>query len=389
MSTPVLRDLGLPSARDEHWKYAPGRLLARRDWWSAPAESLSLPESTTLARAALPLSVPVLAFAGGHAVPRNTGGFGELPGGVTLRPLAAPPRLQLDDAASPVRTAAIAAETTPGAWELCVAAGIDAGDLQLLHLPAIAAGALVLRVVLGRGARLRLTESIWGEAESPPGQQLVRWLQLEVREGASLLHAAVQQLPAGAALLEQVDVRVAADGCYEALPVMLGAQAAQVTAHVELAGPGASAHWSQLLRVAGNAHVDVHLTIAHAAPRTTSTQTIRALADDRARGAFCGKVVMPAAAHGADSAQSIRNLLLSTQAELDTRPQLEIHVDDVKASHGTTTGSLDAQSLFYLRSRGIGEQEARRLLTLAFAHDVIGRHPAAALRDWIAARVLP
>jgi Fe-S cluster assembly protein SufD len=129
--------------------------------------------------------------------------------------------------------------------------------------------------------------------------------------------------------------------------------------------------------------------VTHAAANTTSTQAVRALAGGRSRGAFSGKVVMPPTAHGADSAQSIRNLLLSATAELDTRPQLEIHVDDVKASHGSTTGSLDEQALFYLRSRGIGDQEARRLLMQAFAADVIARLPWPSLREWLSSRVLP
>lgn len=391
----TLRELALPSGRDEHWKYAPGRLLARRDWWAAPAEALSLPDPVSLAHATLPLDAPVLAFAGGHAVPRDFGGFGALPAGVTLRPLAEPPALEGDATGAAVRSSAIAAATTPGAWELSVAPNTVAGDLQLLHLPATGAGALVLRLVVGRGSSLRLLESVagdTGDAEgtvASPVPQTVRWLQVQVGEGARLTHATVQHLPSTAALLEQLDVTVARDGHYEALPAVLGGQAVQCTARVKLAGSGATAHWAQLLRVGGATHADVNLTILHAAANTISTQNLRALADGRARGAFSGKVVMPPAAHGADSAQSIRNLLLSAQAELDTRPQLEIHVHDVKASHGTTTGSLDPQALFYLRSRGIGELEARRLLTQAFAHEVISRLPWPEVRGWLSARVMP
>lgn len=393
MSNAALRELGLPSGRDEHWKYAPGRLLSRRDWWSAPAAALALPEASALAGATLPLAAPVLAFAGGHAVPQAVGGFGALPAGVTLRPLAQVPAIAGDAAAAAVRTAAIATATTPGAWELVVAPGTAAGDLQLLHLPAAGAGALVLRLVIGRGASLRLLESVAGDGvaadAAATAPQAVRWLQVQVQEGAHLTHATVQHLPSTAAMLEQLDVTVARDGHYAALPALLGGQAVQCTARVELAGVGATAHWAQLLRVAGATHADVNLAIVHAAVDTTSTQTLRALADGRARGAFCGKVVMPPQAHGADSAQSIRNLLLSAQAELDTRPQLEIHVHDVKASHGSTTGSLDAQALFYLRSRGIGEAQARRLLTQAFAHEVVSRLPWPTVREWLSGRVMP
>lgn len=409
MSSDTLRALGLPTGRDEAWKYA-ARTLSRRDWWSAPSDALSLPDKAAIDAAVLPVEAPVLVFAGGHAVPRALGGFGALPAGVSLRPLAEEAVKAPTGDSGEHRIAAIAAATTPGAWELAVAANVDAGSLQLLHLPAPGTGALVLRIRLARGARLQLLESLAdcesatlattgkvvteagttrGTAANAPPPTLTRWLQVQLADGANLTHAIVQQLPLDAALLEQLDVSVGRDATYLALPMSLGTQAAHTAAHVALEGAGASGHWQQFLRVDGNQHTDVQLTVTHAAANTTSTQAVRALAGGRSRGAFSGKVVMPPSAHGADSAQSIRNLLLSATAELDTRPQLEIHVDDVKASHGSTTGSLDEQALFYLRSRGIGEQEARRLLMQAFAADVIARLPWPSLREWLATRVLP
>lgn len=409
MSSDTLRALGLPTGRDEAWKYA-ARTLSRRDWWSAPTDALSLPDKAAIDAAVLPVEAPVLVFAGGHAVPRALGGFGALPAGVSLRPLAEEAVKAPTGDSGEHRVAAIAAATTPGAWELAVAANVDAGSLQLLHLPAPGTGALVLRIRLARGARLQLLESLAdgesaalaansiaatetdqkpGTAANTPPPTLTRWLQVQLADGANLTHAIVQQLPLDAALLEQLDVSVGRDATYLALPMSLGTQAAHTAAHVALEGAGASGHWQQFLRVDGNQHTDVQLTVTHTAANTVSTQAVRALAGGRSRGAFSGKVVMPPSAHGADSAQSIRNLLLSATAELDTRPQLEIHVDDVKASHGSTTGSLDQQALFYLRSRGIGEQEARRLLMQAFAADVIARLPWPSLREWLAIRVLP
>ncbi len=409
MSSDTLRALGLPTGRDEAWKYA-ARTLSRRDWWSAPTDALSLPDKAAIDAAVLPVEAPVLVFAGGHAVPRALGGFGALPAGVSLRPLAEEAIKAPTGDSGEHRVAAIAAATTPGAWELAVAANVDAGSLQLLHLPAPGTGALVLRIRLARGARLQLLESLAdgesaalaansiaatetdqkpGTAANTPPPTLTRWLQVQLADGANLTHAIVQQLPLDAALLEQLDVSVGRDASYLALPMSLGTQAAHTAAHVALEGAGASGHWQQFLRVDGNQHTDVQLTVTHTAANTVSTQAVRALAGGRSRGAFSGKVVMPPSAHGADSAQSIRNLLLSATAELDTRPQLEIHVDDVKASHGSTTGSLDQQALFYLRSRGIGEQEARRLLMQAFAADVIARLPWPSLREWLAIRVLP
>lgn len=375
----------LPTARDEDWKYAPLRALTRRDWWAAPGESVTFPDDEAVAAATLPGGESALVFAGGHAVPRAGGGFGALPAGVTLRP-ATGRGLRTPEGTAADRIALIANDTSPGAWEISVAAGVDAGTLHLVHLPAPGAGALVLRVLLGKGARLELVESLTAPADAAT-PALARWLDVQLAESSQLTHVAVQWLPPDAALLEQVDVEVGRDAAYHALPFTLGAQAARTTARIVLGAPGASARWDALLHVDGQRHADTQLEIRHAAPQTTSEQGVRALADGRGRGAFTGKVVMPAGAHGAASAQSIRNLLLGPGAELDTRPQLEIHVDDVKASHGTTTGTLDAQQLFYLRSRGLDESTARGLLTFAFAADVFARVRAPALRQWLAARI--
>ncbi len=386
-----LRERGLPTARDEDWKYAPVRVLARRDWWALPTDALSFPDTAAIDAATLPVDAPRLVFAGGHAVPLSAGGFGALPAGVTLRPLpeaalASSAKTTLTDTPA-ARIELIAAATSPGGWELVVAAGVDAGSLQLCHLPAAGAGSLVLRLKLERGARLTLIESMAGSTST--NATLTRWIQAKLAENSVLTQISVQWLPTDVALLEQVDVTLARDATYHAFACTLGGQAAHTAARVTLEGVGANAHWNQLLRVAGTQHTDSHLTMTHAAPQTRSTQTVRALADGRGRGAFSGKVVMVEGAKGADSAQSIRNLLLCATAELDTRPQLEIHVDEVKASHGTTTGSLDEQALFYLRSRGIDEPEARRLLTQAFTAEVISRVPVPALRDWLTLRVLP
>ena len=199
MSGASLRALGLPSARDEAWKYA-ARTLSRRDWWATPTDALSLPEKAAIDAAVLPVAGPVLVFAGGHAVPRALGGFGTLPAGVTLRPLPEDAVKAPNGDSGEHRVAAIAATTTPGAWELSIAANIDAGSLQLLHLPAQGAGALVLRIRLARGATLQLLESLadgaspalttgseiataLGTAANTPPPTLTRWLQVQLADG--------------------------------------------------------------------------------------------------------------------------------------------------------------------------------------------------------------
>jgi Fe-S cluster assembly protein SufD len=123
------------------------------------------------------------------------------------------------------------------------------------------------------------------------------------------------------------------------------------------------------------------------APDTRSDEAFRGVIGRRGRGVFNGKVVVHPGARGIDARQSNDNLLLSDQAEIDTKPELEIYSDDVKCAHGSTVGELDAEHLFYLRSRGIADAQAREILTSAFAATVLERIAAPGVREPIAAKV--
>src|ERR1700716_2693288 len=123
----------------------------------------------------------------------------------------------------------------------------------------------------------------------------------------------------------------------------------------------------------GRRHVDHHTSIDHAQPRGTSRELYKGVLDGAARAVFNGKVIVRPKAQKPDARQSNRNLLLSENAEIDTKPQLEIYADDVKCSHGATVGQLDENQLFYLRCRGLPETAARNLLTYAFAEEIIGQ----------------
>jgi Fe-S cluster assembly protein SufD len=124
---------------------------------------------------------------------------------------------------------------------------------------------------------------------------------------------------------------------------------------------------------AGEQHVDNHTRIDHVTPHCTSRELYKGVLDGRARGVFSGKIYVHPAAQKTDAKQTNKNLLLSRDALIDTKPQLEIHNNDVKCGHGTTIGRLDEDALFYLRARGIGLEAARSLLTYAFASEIVGR----------------
>lgn len=123
----------------------------------------------------------------------------------------------------------------------------------------------------------------------------------------------------------------------------------------------------------GKQHVDHHTRIDHLAPMGTSREYYRGILDGESHGVFNGKVVVHPYAVKTDAHQANHNLLLSRQAEADTKPQLEIFADDVKCTHGATVGQLDDDSLFYLRSRGVDMDSARSLLLYGFANDIIRR----------------
>jgi Fe-S cluster assembly protein SufD len=138
----------------------------------------------------------------------------------------------------------------------------------------------------------------------------------------------------------------------------------------------------------GRQHVDHHTRIDHAKPRGTSRETYRGVLDGAARGVFNGKVIVHPDAQRTDAHQANHNLLLSRDAEVDTKPQLEIYADDVKCTHGASVGQLDDNQLFYLRARGIDEPVARAVLCHAFARDIVDRVGVPALRTRIEALLL-
>ena len=142
---------------------------------------------------------------------------------------------------------------------------------------------------------------------------------------------------------------------------------------VRLAEPGAETNLRGLFIGRDRGHTDHFTTVDHAAPECTSDEEYRGVLGDHAKGVFRGRVIIRPGAQKSDTRQSNPNLLLSDHASIDTKPQLEIYADDIRASHGSTIGQLDSDALFYLQTRGIGAADARLLLTSAFAHGIVDR----------------
>jgi Fe-S cluster assembly protein SufD len=157
----------------------------------------------------------------------------------------------------------------------------------------------------------------------------------------------------------------------------MGGAAVRDEIHARLSGEGADCLLNGLFLTDRDQHADLLAVVDHAVPHGTSRTTYRGILDGRSRGSFTGRVIVREGAQKTDAQQSNKNLLLSREALVNSTPQLEIRANDVKCKHGSTTGQIDADALFYLRSRGLSAEAARSLLTYAFASELVLRVPAA------------
>lgn len=203
---------------------------------------------------------------------------------------------------------------------------------------------------------------------------------IDLAEGAQLEHDRVQVENSTSFHLGLVQAHVAAHGKLISHHIHFGAALGRVDIDVRLQGAESEVVLNGLQFASGTQHHDTHTVVEHAVPHTRSVEDYRGIADQRGRVVFNGKVIVAKGARKTDAAQSSRNLLLARTAEIDTKPELEIHNDDVKCAHGATVGQLDANALFYLRSRGLSEAQARALLTHAFADHIIRQLPLESLQ---------
>ena len=157
---------------------------------------------------------------------------------------------------------------------------------------------------------------------------------------------------------------------------------------MQLAGEGGNTVLNGLALARDRQHCDNTTDVEHAMPQGTSHQLYKSVVDDNARSVFLGRILVAKDAQKTDARQMNRNLLLSSGAQADSKPELIIHADDVKCAHGATVGDLDEEALFYLMSRGIGADEARGLLVRAFAEEMIEAIPDEAIRDWLDAALV-
>ncbi len=233
-------------------------------------------------------------------------------------------------------------------------------------------------ILAGPGSRLAVVETYAGTAGSTTFTNTVN--RVVVGSGATVDHYKIQDEPDTGFHLGLLDVRQGPDSRFSSLSVALGSLIARHEVRVRLEGEGAHTTINGLYLPGGDRHHDNPILVEHVAPRCTSRQLYKGIATDRGHGVFNGRIVVRPGAPGADASQTSKNLLLSDHAEIDTRPRLEILTDDVKCTHGAAVGALDADAIFYLRSRGVPLEQALAILTTAFAHEMLETIREAPLR---------
>ncbi|MEO8316221.1 MAG: SufD family Fe-S cluster assembly protein [Pseudomonadota bacterium] len=353
---------GLPQLRDDLWRYADLRYLA-----SAALGPAAAAADDVLVRAATPL------------LPARMSGYTRLVFvNGRLQAMLSDPCPELNLAAPPLvpdRTRHERFGWLNDAFATDVARLAVSGSLRLeiIFVSVQAAGREAvhprLEVMVAANAELVLVERHLGS--TGPDGFINAAVQVHAGAGSLVRHLRWQQLADDAQFLDTTQIALDRDAQYNFALLQLGARSARCSLRASLYGAGSNLQLHGVGVTGGKHSLDHSLLIDHLAPQTTSNQVFRAIARDHARIACRSRVEVSKQARGTRADQSLKGLLDSSRAEIDLRPQLEIHTDEVRASHGATTGALDDTMRFYLLSRGLDPDTARALLEWAFLEDAI------------------
>lgn len=378
---------GLPAARNEAWKYTSLRQLERRSF--SPA-SLQAPAIDVALLDGIP--APRLVFVNGRPSDAHSDLSG-LDAGVRVRTLSA---VQHDEPEAARflqrrfdRAEEVFAQLNAALADEGVLVQVAAGTSTTtpLHLVFVSSGDGADRawhhrhvLDLQPGATLHLVEHhLQGSDNANFDNTLVH---VHLAQGAQLSHARVQADGMRATSLLRTDAVLERDAHYRRIDLELGAALSRHELNVRLEGDNARLTANGVLLGNGRRHIDTRLGIEHIARDTAAELLWRGVATGRSRVVFHGGIHIREGADGTDANLSNKNLLLSADAEIDTQPTLVIDADEVKAAHGATVGQLDANALFYLRSRGLPAEQARAMLSAAFCHEPLA--VAGALGDTLA-----
>lgn len=233
-------------------------------------------------------------------------------------------------------------------------------------------------VVCGEGSEVKIVESYAGVGQGVYFANPVT--EIAGAAGSIIDHYRLQREANAAFHVGTISARLERAANLTSQQITLSGALVRNDVRAILNGEGSECTLDGLYLTEGEQHIDNHTEIDHAQPRASSRELYKGILRGRARGVFNGKIVVRKAAQKTDARQTNKNLLLSKDAVVNSKPQLEIHADDVKCSHGSTIGQLDRDALFYLRARGIGEDDARSLLSYGFAAEILSRMRVESLR---------
>jgi Fe-S cluster assembly protein SufD len=389
--------VGFPTARDEEWRFTPVAPIAQAEF--SPAAPKSVASAVLTPYRFGHAEWPQLVFVNGKLAPEHSR-IPSLPSGVRVASLAA--ALADDPGVVEPHLSRYARPDVSAFAALNTAFMRDGGFVhvpagvvleQPVHLLFVStpgsSGAAHPRnlIVVERGARASIVESYVGLEGA--GNYLTNAVtEVFSGEDAWTEHTRLQRESEQAYHIGLTHVAQARGSHYRSFALAVGAAISRHNLHVQLTAPGIETLMYGLYLARGDQVVDNHTAIFHDHPNCNSWEVYKGILEGRARAVFNGKVLVKPEAQKTDAKQTNRNLLLSPDAKVDTKPQLEIFADDVKCTHGATVGRLDETALFYMRSRGIGPAQAKRLLTYAFAADVLEKIELESLREALEAQVL-
>jgi len=380
-----------PTSRDEDWKFTSVAPLLRVPFELGARSALATIRNRI---AAEELATAIrLVFVNGQFVPELSAREG-LPEGVTISNLAAMAGksdeleehlARLADGAEHVFTALNTAFLHDGAVVLIPRGKVLSQPIQLFFV-SVSCGKRTMShprilVVAGSNSQATVIET-YLSAESEEAVYFTNAVtEIALGKNAVLDHTKVQKESIRAFHIASTQVRQARTSNFSSHYVALGGGLVRNETRIVFEDEGSEATLNGLYLAGGNQHLDNFTVIDHAKPHCASHELYKGILDGKAHGVFNGKIFVRQDAQKTDAKQTNQVLLLSEDATINTKPQLEIFADDVKCTHGATVGQLDAESIFYLRSRGIGLEQARGLLTFAFANDIINRIKVEAIRE--------
>jgi Fe-S cluster assembly protein SufD len=377
-------EVGLPRPGDEDWRFTPLSPILETKF--APAERADLSGGDAARLFLAPISCYRLVFSNGRLLPD----LSRLPNTVKLGSVvdAVDETLLLEKDEKGFGALA-AARFQDGPYVLVpkgvkvdkpihvVYAGSASGKPQEAHYRATfslgaGASAVIVEESVGRGTGTFFTNSV---------------SRLELAEDSQVEHYTLLREPDTFVAVRDLRVKVGRNARFTSHVIGFGGKLQRCDANITLAGEGADASLNGLYVAGGRQHFDFHTNVVHAVPHGTSRELYKGVLDGHARAVFNGMIEVAPNAQKTDAQVYNKNLLLSEDGLVNTKPEFKIHANDVQCKHGATIGQLREDALFYLRSRGIGAQEARNLLVYAFASEMLGRMTLEPVREALAARL--